>query len=261
MRASFAVSSAPQPVLGQRAAFARTMLLTGALLGTAMVGGGCELPPATAVAVSVKVEPAVSEQLLEVTFRVFEFEDDPDYSNPVSEFTTPIAQLSKPFIVTRAHADRFLLSVEGFVRGGGDPAIVYREQVTFKAGKTLALPVFLASACFERTCQFDGLTCYGAAHGGILAGQCDRYPERELEPVERPGDESKWEPVPTKPSLLDAGFRPVDPDDYYEEEDTRPRPRFDGGSGSTSCSTPTASRSCLPGTLLDASVPMQLDRQ
>jgi hypothetical protein len=254
-------------VLLQRPVRARTLLSVSALLGAAVSGFGCdrELPPATAVAVVVMTELSV-EQVAQVDYKVFRSGDDPDYNTAVAKYTSPREQITKPFIITRAHADEFLLSVEGIPASGGDAAVIYRERVTFKAGKTLALPVFLANACYQRPCGFDDQTCYGVAYDGTLPGECERYPVRDLAPIVQPGDESKWVFVPTKPSLLDAGLRPgfpLDPDDYDDDdEDVYPRPTFDGGLTTNSCSSPFASPSCLPTTFeLDASVPTLLSRR
>jgi hypothetical protein len=240
----------------------------GALLGHAVSAVGCErdLVPATAVAVLVKTELG-PEQLSHVEFKVHRsVGDDPDYTTPVAKYITPVEELKRPFVITRAHADTFLLSVVGYARSGGEPVIVYREQVTFQEGKTLALPVYLAKACYERPCPFDDMTCYGASYGGVAPGECSSYPMRQLEPIVRPGDESKWEPVPTQPRSMDAGFRPsFDPDDYFDEDDESypSAPRFDGGLTFPPCNALSTGRSCTPSTLvLDASsYPPLLDRQ
>lgn len=267
MTASLPVSTHGAPRFFARSIHTRRQLLVGALLVQAVSALGCdgELPPATAVAVLVKTE-LDSDDLARVEFRVNKEGDDPDYIDAVSKFTSPVEELKKPFIVTRAHADKFLLSVLGYARGSDERVIVYRELVTFQEGKTLALPVFLAEACYEKRCSIDGLTCFGASYDGIAPGQCASYPQRHLEPVLSPGDESKWEFVPTKRSIIDAGFRPrnpFDPDDYYDEGDEDyPRPAFDGGLALPGCSTPSASRNCSPGTwALDGSFPTLLDRQ
>jgi hypothetical protein len=251
-------------VARRRAAGAGAWLLTvGALFSV-----GCDLPPATAIAVSVKTELAIGEELALVTYRVFEIHDDPDHSKPVSEFTTPAQSLDKPFVITRAHADEFLLSVEGFAPEPGEPVVIYREQVKFESGKTLALPVFLAHACYRVRCQYGGHTCYGIAYGSTSAGQCEKYPERDLEPVRRPGDESNWVPTPTT-TLLDAGFGPSSPfggdGDYgFDDDDDLPwSPRDAGITSPGSCSGLSAGRTCLPGPRpIDASVlPPLLERQ
>jgi hypothetical protein len=239
-------------VSGHRFFVARvSRLLFGSLLGA--VFSGCELPPATAVAVAVKSELIAGVELGQVTYRVFEVNDDPERSKPVSEFTTAAQTLNKPFIVTRAHADEFLLSVEGFAPDEVEPVIIYRERVHFESGKTLALHVFLARACFEHVCTYGGLTCFGEAYGNTVAGDCAPIPgPRELNPVERPGDESDWDPEPTTASLIDAGYEPVQPFGPYPSV-----PRGDGGLDVLSCigSRPSASRSCWPSdaSTLDAS--------
>lgn len=269
MTASFPVSSPGSDRLLGRSTPARRLLLGGALLVQAASAPGCEpepKKPATAVAVLVKTEIS-SEDLAHVEFRINGVGEDPDYIDAGAKFTSPVEELKSPFIVTRGHADKFLLSVLGFARGGRDAVIVYRELVTFQEGKTLALPVFLADACYAKRCSIDGLTCYGASYDGTPPGQCAAYPERQLQPVLVPGDESKWEPVRTKRSVMDAGFRPSNPfdpdDDYYDDDDeAHPGPTFDGGLSFPGCSTQSASRSCSPGTLaLDASFPPLLDRQ
>lgn len=232
----------------RRFSIAHSSLLLGGLLGA--VSAGCELPPATAVAVAVKTELVLGEELAEVTYRVFEVEDDPERTHPVAEFTTAAQTLDKPFIVTRAHADEFLLSVEGFGPDHGEPVIVYRERVRFERGKTLALRVFLARACFEQQCWFGGLTCFGEPFGGTRAGECDAIPgPRKLQPVGRPGEESQWDPEPTTATLIDAGLEPSTPSGPY---DLDPRPRGDAGAG---CALLASSRSCrFPDPLaLDAS--------
>jgi hypothetical protein len=244
--------SSPSPLVRPRALRVRALLaargwlLVGALLGA--TGLGCELPPATAVAVSVKTELVVGQELARVNYRVFAVNDDPDGTKPVSEFTAAAENLDKPFVVTRAHQDEFLLSVEGFASGAGEPVVVYRERVTFKTGKTLALHVFLARACYRRACRFDGLTCYGAAYDGTLPGQCEKYPQRELSPVKRPGQESEWEYTPTTATLLDAGLEqdPFHDDGDEYEDDTWSR--LDGGRP-PSCIGPTG-RSCGPDPLV-----------
>jgi len=248
----------------QRHSLARvSLLLSGALLG--VVPSACELPPATAVAVSVKSELLAGTELGQVTYRVFEVNDNPDRSKPVSEFTSPVQELDKPFIVTRAHADEFLLSVEGFAPGQTEPVIVYRERARFEAGKTLALRVFLANACYKVGCSFGGLTCFGEAYGNALPGDCDRIPgPRALHEVQRPGEESDWDPEATTTSLIDAGYEPVPPLGPFNPLNPLSGP--DGGLDVLSCiNRPSASRSCWPSdssTFFDASYqPPLFDRE
>jgi len=238
------------PPRGSRARTSR--LLGGALLGA--VCASCELPPATAVAVAVKTELVLGEELAQVTYRVFPAGVDPDRTKPVAEFTTAAQTLDKPFIVTRAHADEFLLSVEGFGPDHGEPVIVYRERVRFERGKTLALRVFLARACLDRQCWFGGLTCFGEPYGGTRAGECDVIPgPRELHPVERPGEESQWDPEPTTATLIDAGFEPTTPFGPYDDLPLA----SDAG---LSCSLLPTNRACWPPNpfSLDAASPRPL---
>lgn len=158
---------------------------------------GCATPPATAIDVSVKTDLVVGRELMQVSYRIFAVNDDPDEDMPVSEFTVDAQQLEMPFVITRREADNFLLSIEGVGPDLAAPVIVYRERVRFEKDKTLALHVFLARSCFHRGCTFDGLTCFGESFGQTQAGQCGAIPgPRTLLPVDRPGDESMWEPTP-----------------------------------------------------------------
>lgn len=165
---------------------------------------GCATPPATAIDVSVKTDLVIGRDLVQVTYRIFAAKADPDDDVPVSEFTVDAQQLEMPFVITQREADEFLLSVEGVGVDLSVPVIVYRERVKFEKDKTLALHIFLARSCFHKPCSFDGLTCYGETFGQTQAGQCGGVPgPRTLKPVERPGDESMWEPTPSH--TLDAG--------------------------------------------------------
>jgi hypothetical protein len=160
---------------------------------------------ATAVAISVKTD-LPPEQLREVVYRVFPYEAQPATDPSLYDLTVPAEELDRPFVVVRGKDDRFLISVEGYVTPGGEPVVVYQARVQFERGRTLALRVFLASACYRFNCGFPGLICYGETYGTVRGGTCGAVPMPSLPRVSTPGDESDWMPMPVPAPRLDAGL-------------------------------------------------------
>lgn len=201
----------------------------------ALLASACAPEPATAIAVTVKTDLMFGSELSELNYRVFADDADPDFDEPISEFTAAAQTIDRPFIITRKNADEFLISVEGYGPASPHALVVHRERVRFEAGKTLALHVFLARVCYGNTCAIDGLTCYGEPFGRTQAGVCDTIPgPRPLDRVERPGDESMWEPM-TSPAL-DAGPR-IPGRDATDGGYRRPDASCSGAGASYSCSS------------------------
>ncbi|MFM2420443.1 MAG: hypothetical protein RL385_5166, partial [Pseudomonadota bacterium] len=142
----------------------RTAQLAAALLAaSSLLGGACgeESAKPTSVAISIKADTEIASVLSAVRIRVYSVKDT-QLQHPVSSREVAKALLGAPVVIDKNTESGFLLAVQAVGPGGNtDPIVEYRVRADFEAGKMLALPVYLTSACRDVNCEDMETTCVG----------------------------------------------------------------------------------------------------
>lgn len=174
----------------------RTMVL-GLLAQLSFIGcgGDGEATDATAIAISVRSD--LGPTLRSVELMLLAPGADPEQADADRRRSVDVSEDDLPLtlVATRGERDRIQVVVRGL---GVQNALLaqYRATVSFAAGETLGLPVFLASACLGRPCVgTEAQTCYSMPSDSVDMGACGELPDFEsddLEAIASAGDEHDW---------------------------------------------------------------------
>ncbi|MEY4508271.1 MAG: hypothetical protein RLZZ450_393 [Pseudomonadota bacterium] len=183
------------------------------LLALFVLMGACEADeasPATAIAVSIKSDLTVGQELTSVHLRVFEVGADLDKA-PMLDFPIqPASDLARPTVITKGSRSEVVIVVQG-IGPDGLPQVVQRARAQFMDGKTYNLPVFLARVCKAKNCgELPGQTCYGHMQNSVCEGTCGTIPVAEfiglLDDEDSPLPTASWSPPRCSPPVADAGL-------------------------------------------------------